>query len=101
MISIFFVQLHQIKTQESDLQWESQKENLLDGSEDDDRKSISSESSGDGGGIPLNLPNLPKTNDVGDDTLWQHNDEIENIIKELPNSNDLLETVTSGDLNCM
>lgn len=79
------------------MQWESQKENLLDTSEDDDKKSISSESSGDGGGIPNNLPNIPSQYQ-GNDELWQQNLEIEAIVKEIPNSTSILETLNSGDL---
>lgn len=79
-----------------------------DNDEDDDveERSISSESSGEGngGGISLNLPDSlsgPKSAASIDETAgdWQTTDEIEQIVKELPDSANVLEALTLNDFS--
>lgn len=83
-----------------------------DDDDDVDQRSISSESSGDGGGIAADLPNVelplppppPAAVDgqcgtcVGTND-WQANDEIEQIVRELPDSAHVLDALTAGDFS--
>lgn len=104
--------------QENNLKWKSEQNarqllgnaytvNAGDDDDDDDehveRGSISSESSGaDNGGIALSVPNgnagaldAAAGDETGSD--WQANDEIEQIVKELPDSANVLEALTTND----
>lgn len=85
------------------MQWKSKNETLLSETDDyemdnEDQKSISSESSGDCGGIPLMLPaNQTEANRVlNEKDCWQDNAEVEKIVKELPNSENVMAILNSN-----
>lgn len=83
-------------SQENDLKWNQKEQENIDGEEDN--KSITSESSVEGGTIDVsNIPNRQHTTPC-EQEIWQTS-EIDNALKNLPNSEKIFDLIDCGDLD--
>lgn len=90
-----------VHPQENNLQWDKSDALInLDDEDDDERRSISSESSGEGLGVET--PRFHKQYRLHDQEIWQ-NRGIDKTLKELQNFDQISDLVSKGELSgeCM
>lgn len=81
--------------QENNLQWDKSDALINLDDDEDERRSISSESSGEGLGVES--PRFHKQYRLHDQEIWQ-NRGIDKTLKELPNFEQILDIVNKGEL---